>query len=230
MQSAETTQDHQAASPLEALRTRYLAAQLSGDRREAVRLVLEEGLHRGHAVSELQAEVIQSAQQKIGELWQQNRISIAQEHMATAISHVVLARLFEEAPPAISNGKRVVVACVEGELHEFPARLVADFLELAGYQVRYLGANVPLHDLVKLLAAEPTDLLALSVTMSFNAGALHRGVERIRAEFPSLPILVGGHALSWEPELATRFGVQTCGAGSAAVLDAARRLTAKAVA
>ncbi|HET7402993.1 MAG TPA: B12-binding domain-containing protein, partial [Usitatibacter sp.] len=58
---------------------RYLEAQLSGDRREAVRLVLEEGIGEGHSVRTLQAGVVQAAQREIGRLWQQNRISIAQE-------------------------------------------------------------------------------------------------------------------------------------------------------
>jgi methanogenic corrinoid protein MtbC1 len=193
-----------------ALCQRYVEAQLAGDRREAVRLVLQEGLGSGLTVVELQSEVIQAAQREIGRLWQQNRISIAQEHMATAISQVAMSRLFEEAPSAERLGATVLVACVEGELHEFPARLVADFLELGGFDVRYLGANVPADDLLKMLRTVQPDLLALSVTMSFNAPALRTTVERVRAEFPRLPIVAGGHALAWEPELATRFDVRTC--------------------
>lgn len=206
------------------LRDRYLAAQLAGDRREAVRLILEEGLARGVGVSDLQAGVVQSAQREIGRLWQQNRISIAQEHMATAISHVALARLFEEATPSSPVGRKVVVACVEGEMHEFPARLVSDFLELGGFEVRYLGANVPLHDLLRLIDEERPALLALSVTMSFNAHALRTAVERVRERHPSLPILVGGHALGWEPELARSCGVESCGPEPSCVVETARRI------
>lgn len=204
---------------------RYLEAQLRGDRREALRLVLDEGLRGGLTVSELQSGVIQAAQREIGVLWQQNRISIAQEHMATAISQVVMSRLFEEASPAPRTGRRVVVACVEGELHEFPSRLVADFLELGGFEVLYLGANVPTDDLLKLLRSEPCDLLALSVTMSFNAPALRACVGRVRTQYPSLPILVGGHALEWEPDLAGQSGLETCPPDPEALVAAVRRLT-----
>lgn len=213
---------------LKALRDRYLEAQLAGDRREAVRLVLEEGLARGIAVSALQSGVIQEAQREIGRLWQQNRISIAQEHMATAISQVAVSRLFEEARPDPAVGVRVLVACVEGEMHEFPARLVADFLELAGFEVLYLGANVPTDDLVKMLREELPGVLALSLTMSFNAPSLRSAVERVRAEWPDLPIVAGGHALAWEPELATRFGVETCAGDAPALVRTVRRLAGKA--
>ena len=213
-------------SPVAELREKFVAAQLSGNRREAMRVVIEEGLARGVPVPDLQSSVIQAAQRRIGELWQANEISIAQEHMATAISHVVLTRLFEEAKLEPRCGLRVVVACVEGENHEFPARLVADFLDIGGFDVRYLGANVPTDDLLKMLEDEP-DLLALSVTMSFHAAKLVETVERVRAAHPRLPILAGGHALGWEPDLARLAGVQTCGPEAKCVVEKAHEMIAR---
>jgi MerR family transcriptional regulator, light-induced transcriptional regulator len=186
------------ALDLPALRRRYLAAQLAGNRREALRLVIDEGIARGASVLDVQLGVIQEAQREIGRLWQENSISIAQEHMATAISSMTLAHLFDRAPRAPSNGKLVMVGCVEGELHDFPARLVADSLDLAGFDVRYLGASVPTDSLLQMLAADPPDLLALSTTMTFNVPALRRALERVRAQTGGkLPIVVGGGACSW---------------------------------
>lgn len=214
------------AVALDDLFSRYLDAQLAGDRRTALRVVLDEGLAAGHPVESLQAHVVRAAQEEIGRLWQQNRISIAEEHMATAISHVVASRLFEEAKPRPRLERRVVVACVEGEFHEFPARLVADFLDLGGFDVLYLGANVPTDHLASMLEEARPDLLALSVTMSFNVPALRAALQRIRARFPSLPVLAGGHALRWEPNLARECGVETCEADPSCVLEAAQRLAA----
>jgi methanogenic corrinoid protein MtbC1 len=209
---------------LQQLFGRYLDAQLAGDRRTALRIVIDEGLGAGHAVHELHADVVQAAQAEIGRLWQQNRISIAQEHMATAISHVVASRLFEEATPQPRLEKRIMVACVEGEYHEFPARLVADFLDLGGFDVLYLGANVPTDHLLAMLRDTTPHVLALSVTMSFNVAALRAALARIRAAFPSLPVLVGGHALGWEPGIAQECGVETCPPDASALVGAARRL------
>ena len=213
------------ADELDLLCGRYVDAQLAGDRKEALRLVMEDGLRRGHAVAALQSRVVQAAQRRIGQLWAQNRISVAEEHMATAISQVVMSRLFEEAAFAPRTGRKIVVACVEGELHEFPARLVSDFLEMGGYDVRYLGANVPTDHLMRLVADEAPHLLCLSVTMSFNAPSLRKTAMRARLAFPGLPILVGGHALEWEPQLARTLGVHSCDASAQCVLEAAARLT-----
>jgi methanogenic corrinoid protein MtbC1 len=213
------------AQALDQLFARYLDAQLSGDRRAALRVVIDEGLAAGHSVNDLQTGVLQPAQREIGRKWQRNEISIAQEHMATAISHVVASRLFEEATPQPRLGKRVLVACVEGEYHEVPARLVADYLDLGGFDVLYLGANVPTDHLVAMLRDTMPDLLALSVTMSFNVAALREALERVRDSLPAMPILIGGHALAWEPDLARQFGVRTCEARPESVVDTAMRMT-----
>lgn len=208
---------------LDELRDRYLTAQLAGDRREALRLLVEDGLGNGASVVELQARVIQAAQDEIGRLWQLNRVTIAQEHMASAISQLALAALFERARPAARLGKKIVIACVAGEFHDLPARLVTDFLDLAGFDVRYLGADVPNDDLVRMIEVEQPDLIGLSVTMSFNVPALRTAVARIHAVIDR-PIFIGGHAIRWSPGLAGELAVAVAGTAPAEVIAIARRL------
>ncbi len=206
------------------LRARYLAAQLSGDRREALRVVIREGLERGVSVRDLSDEVIGEAQREIGARWQRNEITIADEHMATAISNLVLAQLYERAAPAARNGKKILVACVEGELHELPARVVADALDLAGFSVRYLGASVPADSLLEMIETHRPDLVALSTTMTFHITALRAVVQRIR-ETPDgrLPIAVGGAACAWSPRLGEELGVDIVANDAPGLVEAAKR-------
>lgn len=197
----------------------YLQAQVTGDQRTALRIV-REALERGHSVRSVQQDVIQEAQREIGRMWQENRLSIAHEHMATAISQMALVHLFERAPVPRSHGRTIVVACVEGELHDLPARLVADYLEMDGFPVRYLGANVPTESLCRALVEAPPDLLALSVTMSFNVAGLRAAVAAVRERLPGLKIAAGGHALAWAPELADQLGVIVAFGGPGAIIAA----------
>jgi methanogenic corrinoid protein MtbC1 len=221
MNSAEA----QKLPDLAALRARYLAAQLAGDRREAPRLVVDEGLRQGASVLDVQLEVIQEAQREIGRLWQEDRIGTAQEHMATAISHLALAHLYQHAPASPPNGKRVLLACVEGEQHEFPARIAADALDLAGFEVRFLGASQPTAGLLRLLAEVEPHLVALSVTMSFNVPSLRDTVRAIReATGGRVPIAVGGHACLFGPTVAAEVGADLTGGDARALVDGARRL------
>lgn len=209
---------------LTALRASYLAAQLAGDRREALRLVLEE-VDRSGDVSAVQTGVVQEAQREIGRLWQENRISVAQEHMATAIAHIVLAHLYDHARRGPDLGKRIVVACVEGELHDFPARLVADALDLAGFEVRFLGANVPVESLVDAVLRERPDLVALSTTMTFNVPALRVAVARVReATGGRVPIAVGGGACAWGSRVLEEIAPEVSGRDVAEILQATRTL------
>jgi len=208
---------------LHALRERYLAAQLRGDRRAACAVVFDEALPGGASVNDVYERIVQEAQREIGRLWQENVVTIAQEHMATAISNLVLTQLFEKAPHVPRNGKRILFACVEGEQHELPARLVCDALDLAGFDVRYLGANVPNEELVPMIELHEPDLVALSITMSFHAGALRDAVNRIRDKYGSdLPIAAGGHALDWGGGLASSLGIDVTAKSAAELVRAVK--------
>jgi len=182
-----------------ALTARYVAAQLAGDRREALRVV-DDGLGAGISATALQLRVVQPAQYEIGRLWQENRITVAQEHLATAISQLVLAHLYRHLPRDPKNGKRVLLACVEGELHDMGARVAADHLEMSGYEVHYLGANVPTDDLVAMVREHPPDLLALSASMPSHLPAIEEAVTRVcRATGNGVPIALGGRAFAGGP-------------------------------
>lgn len=209
---------------LASLRERYLAAQLRGDRREASSVVFDEALPDGASVHDVYEHIVQAAQREIGRLWQENVVTIAQEHMATAISNLVLTQLFEKAPHAPRNGKRILLACVEGEQHELPARLVCDALDLAGFDVRYLGANVPCDTLVPMIALHTPDLVALSVTMSFHAGALRKAISCIRQNYGrDLPIAAGGHALDWGSGIAADLGIDITAKSTSELLVAVKQ-------
>jgi methanogenic corrinoid protein MtbC1 len=178
------------------LASNYVNLQLRGDRRQALQFV-DRLVQQGHSIPDIQQHVIAAAQREIGRMWEESRIGIAQEHMATAISQLALAQLYRYAQPLPARGRKVVVACVEGELHDFPARLVADALDLAGYDTRFLGADVPTGSLINVLEQENPNLLALSITMPFHAAALRRQVKSVRDHTGGrLPIAVGGLACS----------------------------------
>lgn len=190
------------SADLDALSKRFLSAQLAADRREALRLILDEGLHRGVPVPQLLLDVIRPAQEEIGRLWQINKISIADEHVATAISQLALAQLYPHGARQQETHRRILVACVEGELHDMGARMAADLLDLEGHDVVFLGASTPTDHLIRKVDADRPDLVVLSITMTFHVAALQDAVARMRAAIdPPPPIAAGGRALAWCPEL-----------------------------
>ena len=145
-------------------------------------------------------QVIAPAMYGIGELWERGAITVADEHLATALTHRVLAAL---RPPILAEAdaggagperRSAMLATVQGEQHALGLRMVADVLEDAGYRAIYLGADVPTEALLQAVASLSPDLLALSVTMPELAVSLEETVATVRRTHPHLELLVGGQA------------------------------------
>jgi MerR family transcriptional regulator, light-induced transcriptional regulator len=184
------------ASAAEAAYQLYLSALLAGDRQQC-RALFESWLAAGRDLRALYQEVVQRSLYEVGGLWEQGRVSVATEHLATAITesllNLVYPRLFSQ--PRI--GKSAVVTCTANEYHQIGGKMVADLFELNGWRGYFLGANTPPRDLLGLIGEKRPDAVALSLTVYFNLETLLQTAAGIRAEFPAVPILVGGQAFRW---------------------------------
>jgi methanogenic corrinoid protein MtbC1 len=207
------------------LRRRHLAALLAGSRRDALEILLEEGLWLDVPISTLYLQILQPALYEVGRLWQDGRMGVPQACLAAEICRAALAHLHPHLPCERNNGKVVVVACVEGELHDIGASMVADFLEMAGFDVRFLGANLPAESLVALVEEQPPELLALSATTDAGLAALRRTVEAIRvATRGRVPVAVGGQLFSANPGLREALGATLYARDASEMAAAARSL------
>jgi MerR family transcriptional regulator, light-induced transcriptional regulator len=202
--------------PVAELAKRYLASVLAGRRQEALDVLLDDGLTAALPAQRLYLEVVQRAQREIGRLWARNRIGIADEHAASAIARCAVAHLREHLPAAATNGPTVVVACVEGERHDLGAQMVADFLEMAGFTVRFLGADVPCRSLVAMIADDPPAMVALSAGTVRAIPSLRRTVAALRRVMRDrIRLAAGGHAFTLDAELRKSLPLDTSAADAA---------------
>lgn len=204
----EAEDEREADDPLALSRRLFLQAILAGRREAAVDIVLE-AHNAGHDLRDLYVEIFQKALYEVGRLWEANRITVADEHMATAITQYVVARVYERLPVAGERRGRAVITGVLGELHQVGANMVADLLEADGWDVRFLGTNMPLDDILKTTGDHQADLLGISATMLFNLPQVIQLVERTRTELGSAAprIILGGGAFRLLPELPTELKV-----------------------
>lgn len=180
----------------------YLDAVRAADAAGAFRVVTA-ALDQGMAVPALYQRVIAPALHEIGGLWEKGALTEADEHMATALTHRVLAAL---RPPITSGSvgiaadlvppKRAMLATVEGEQHALGLRMAADLLEDAGFRTFYLGADVPSEALLRAVSSLSPDLVALSATMPELAAKLEEEVTALHRANPALEVLFGGQAAS----------------------------------
>lgn len=175
---------------------RFTAYLLAGESR-GCRTLTEELLAQGCPVADLYQNIFQQALYRIGELWEQNRISVAREHIATAIVESLLTLTYPLICNPNPNGKKVIVACTPGELHQLGARMVADILEMHGWDSRFLGANTPTDDLLQYLQEESPQLLCLSLSTQMGMAALLTLLSQTQKHMPDLPVAVGGQAFRW---------------------------------
>ncbi|WFE99068.1 cobalamin-dependent protein [Micromonospora sp. WMMD964] len=149
-------------------------------------------------------DLVAPAQAEVGERWARNEWSVAQEHAATHISEQVVAAVVAHVNPRPTGG-RVVVACMDGEWHALPPRLVAEVLRLRGWQVTFLGASVPAAHLVSYLHRYDAHAVALACALPMRLPYAHRMIEACRRS--DVPVVVGGRGFGADGRWARRLGV-----------------------
>jgi methanogenic corrinoid protein MtbC1 len=205
----------------------FEAALLSGDQREAL-AVVNRCLDTDRTLVETELHVIQPALYHIGEQWQSNQVSVAQEHLATAIAQSVMTIALVHSLPVAPIGKRVLLACVEGNYHAVGLRMVADAFHFGGWDVQYLGANVPTSALVKQVEQWQPDLVALSVAFPQQLQAARRIIKALHERFGTArpAVIVGGLAINRFKPLADAIGADASAVDAEEAVTAARRFMA----
>jgi methanogenic corrinoid protein MtbC1 len=144
---------------------------------------------------EIATRLFQPALYDVGTLWQRNEITVAQEHLATAIVQTLLTQFYLTSELFAEPSERTAVfAGIEGNQHVLGLRMVSDAFELAGWTVQFLGANTPTDALVAHLDRVKPDVAGFSASMVQQLPTLQRVVAVTRAELGSQcpTILVGG--------------------------------------
>lgn len=172
----------------------YLKGLLSCDR-DLCRASFQRWLDADGDLRNLYENLVQRSLYEVGELWERGLISVATEHMATALSESLLNLTYPRLFANPRTGKSAVVAACGSESHQLAAKMVADFFELEGWRGYFLGANTRASDLIDLIRGKHPDAVALSLTLYFNLHTLLETIAKIRAEFPDIPILVGGQGV-----------------------------------
>jgi len=208
---------------LEDSRSVYLDAILTGQRKAAL-TVAKEAL-RSMSIGGVYSDVLQEAMYEVGRLWESGRISVAIEHMATAITQAVMGQLYLSLPASAQVRGKVVVTGVQGELHQIGAHMVADVLEADGWDVRFLGTNMPHDGILKAIEDHRADRVCISTTMLFNVPKAIRLITDIRAQFVGSRILVGGAVFRLTPGLWQDIGADGFSADLKGCLDAANNLS-----
>jgi MerR family transcriptional regulator, light-induced transcriptional regulator len=124
-------------------------------------------------------EVLQPALAEIGRRWETGALCTSAEHFASAYVQRKIHALFNVSRPETGKGP-ILAACVEGEAHELGLLFVSLFLSRSGFEVIYLGGDLPAADLVMAVNHLRPPLVLLSASTHEVIPSLERTVRVLR--------------------------------------------------
>jgi methanogenic corrinoid protein MtbC1 len=184
-----------ASNSLAELRRSYSTAIEAGDATTS-RAIIGTALVDGTPALSLLTHVITPAMRRIGDLWEHNQITVADEHLATAITQGVMVLVYPslyDRPPL--SAERILLACVEGDQHVLGLRMIADVLEGHGFEVIFLGPDLPLEALLASVERHQPKLVALGATAPNSGVSLLHTIAELRSRRPDLAVIVGGRSV-----------------------------------
>ena len=204
-----------------AVKSSFQSSLIAGDHKKCMAITLE-NVKNSTDIEPFYGQIVQPVMYEIGMLWEQGVLSVAQEHLASAIVGRIMATISMTTIESKKNKGKVVVTASPNEFHEIGAWMIADILEIEGWDVNYLGANTPQNDLFQYLQSFRPNILAISVTMPFNIEKAKDIINLIRKDsvLKNMKIMVGGRVYNEHPKL-----WQTIGADGFAVnIEDAKKL------
>jgi len=140
---------------------------------------------------------LMNGMKEVGRLFNNNELIVAEvlqsaEAMKAAVNHL---EQYMERVEGSSNGK-IILATVKGDVHDIGKNLVDIILTNNGFEVINLGIKVPPEDLIKAYREHSPDVIGLSGLLVKSAQQMVITAGDLREAGVSVPVLVGGAALS----------------------------------
>jgi methanogenic corrinoid protein MtbC1 len=148
------------------------------------------------------------------------------EHFATQFVRRKLAGLLSTFEGSAHRATGVV-GCAPGELHDLGALLSALFLVRRGWQVIYLGPQVPLFDLLETVHSLKPNMVCLSASTMETALELIPVARSLTETYPQVHFGYGGRVFNINPELRNSIPGVFLGQDARELVDTAGRLLSR---
>ena len=145
--------------------------------------------------------LLQAGLEKIGQGWYTNQISVQQEHYASEIAIKKLQALISAAPHP-NSPQKILVGCPPGEFHSISALMITLLLRYRGWDVIYLGANIPTDQIVDTVSKINPSLVIMTATSLKTAASLLETYQLLKSQDTTL--LFGGHIFTINTDLPRR--------------------------
>ncbi len=185
----------------------YSKLAIQGDEAGCAEIV-DQMIRQGFDTVQLYQNVLAGSMEMIGAWYQVEAVDEGQEHLASAITERMMARVMQFAPPLPAKAKVAVLGCVPGNYHSIGLRMISDFLRLKGWKVVYLGANVPTPAFLSSVKEHEPNLVLVSCAREEGRTEAIELVRELKliAVTKGFMIGVGGRYVNENPDLFVEAG------------------------
>jgi MerR family transcriptional regulator, light-induced transcriptional regulator len=183
----------EAASPsLKGLADQLLEALLHFDEPTALE-VMRQGFAL-YSIDQVLMQVVRPTLVTLGDAWHRGELPIAVEHYATQFCMQHLMSMMAAAAPPSHPGT-IIAACAPGEMHQVGLLMLVVMLRWRGWDVKYLGPDLPLDRLEEALRPIRPQILMFTANRVETAEKLEQLPAILEKLPPPHPVIVlGGQA------------------------------------
>lgn len=163
-------------SQIEGFRKKWVDACLRFDETEAEQVANDAFTRFSPEVAF--TEVFLPSVREIGQLWYEGKVTVQQEHFASALLMRRLDALITTSPPP-TRPEKMIIACPPKEEHTLSALLLTLFLRRRGFHVVYLGDNVPLAAFKETVENIKPDMILFVAQQLRTAATLEQTIQAL---------------------------------------------------
>ena len=130
---------------------------------------------------------------RVGDEWHAGRLAPPQEHLVSSVLHDIIVATMR-AFPQRNGAPKVLVATPAGDRHAIGAALVGAASALEGWNVLYLGADLPAADIADAAKTAGVRIVALSIVYTEDRARVLGEVRALRSRLPANMVLIAGGA------------------------------------
>lgn len=180
---------------IEDIYIKYINCLVKGSKEEARQFIIN-SYEKGITIKDIYFNILAKALKEVGILWEKGQVEIWKEHYITEVTIDIMKEVKVREKRKTSKAYKMISVAASAELHNVGLRMLSDFLEIEGWNIIYLGSNVPVQSLINAIKVEKPDILALSITLEHHIDIAKNTIEAIKNYFgKNTPkIIIGGAA------------------------------------
>ena len=179
---------------LKKLQVQLFSSMAEGDLKESIRIY--ELFVNKSSIEDFYEKILNPIMQEIGSMWADGRISIATEHISSNTAQSLIKIISENHKRSTLDKGRVIITTPVGEEHCLSCNMIESFLLSKGFTIFNLSPSTPANSLIEFVRSIHPTAVLISITLADNIKAGQRLATKIHDQYRTLPVYVGGQALS----------------------------------